>query len=185
MLEREGIMKFVVYIVVFCLLFYMLLLSFDDRNRQFADNELNDMGKTFVGTGVKSYAETQNQMQEDANVLQAQEYHDTVLDVAIEAAKEELRQLDLKTIRLFKDIWSQTKSSAFQMAEDVAYLIYPPRVIKNPKRGFTSIHMQNERMLSAHNTLTEQNKDNIPVQSIKTNQDLYKKSIKDKPKSKK
>lgn len=167
-------MKFVVYIVVFCLLFYMLLLSFDDRNRQFADNELNDIGQTFVGTGVKSYSETQNQMQEDANVLQAQEYHDTVLDVAIEAAKEELRQLDLSTQRLFKDVWSKTKSSAFKMAEDVAYLIYPPRAIKNPRRGFTAIHLQNERLLSDQSYSCKECFFVFPVKTEQTNRNLHK-----------
>ena len=167
-------MKFIVYIVVFCLLFYMLLLSFDDRNRQFADDELNDVGATFVGAGEETGMATAYQMQQDENIYEAQEYHDTVLDVAIEAAKEELRQLDLSTQRLFKDVWSKTKSSAFKMAEDVAYLIYPPRAIKNPRRGFTAIHLQNERLLSDQSYSCKECFFVFPVKTEQTNRNLHK-----------
>lgn len=167
-------MKFIIYIVVFCLLVYLLLLSFDDRNRNFTVSELDKMSETFVGAGVQTNIESDSQIQQITNIQDAQQEGDTVLDVAIESAKEELRQLDLSTQRLFKDIWSQTKSSAFKMAEDVAFLIYPPRTIKNPKRGFTAIHLQNEKLLLSKNNSIQNKSSVFSVQKNQINPVLHK-----------
>lgn len=126
-------MRLFAYFCIFCMLLFLLLISFDDRNRTYLSTETNQMGATLMGDGETSYIQSAQQMNQDNIVYQSQADNTTVLDMATLSLENAIQNIKLSTEEFFDAVWYNTKLSAYKMASDIADSIYPKQKPKSLK----------------------------------------------------
>ncbi|MBE6455562.1 MAG: hypothetical protein E7014_03850 [Alphaproteobacteria bacterium] len=126
-------MRLFAYVCIFCMLLFLLLISFDDRNRTYLSTETNQMGTTLMGDGETTYMQSAQQMNQDNIIYQSQEDNTTVLDMAGLSLENAIHNIKISAEEFFDTVWYNTKLSAYKMASDIADSIYPKQKPKSSK----------------------------------------------------
>lgn len=126
-------MRLFAYFCIFCMLLFLLVISFDDRNRTYLTTETNQMGATLMGDGETTYIQSAQQMNQDNIIYQSQEDNTTVWDMATLSLENAIQNIKLSTEEFFDAVWYNTKLSAYKIASDIADSIYPKQKPKSSK----------------------------------------------------
>ncbi len=126
-------MKVFVYLMVFCLLFFLLVLSFDESRT--AQSEWDEASSTFVmdlsGDNQRSI-ENGTQMRTANQIAVAQQQGTTVWGLMSSSFSSMITTWKNKIADIFSFIALKTKETAFFVASDISELIYPTKQATNP-----------------------------------------------------
>ena len=162
-------MKIFVYTMVLSMLLFLLLLSFDEKRYQNEPIETNLMGAVFeqnISENRSNIIETPSQMNEQVQIQEAQQYNTTVWGLLVSTIQSGIEWVKKRIQSLYNQIVLYTKQSAYNIGNDIAELIYPPRN-KNSKSS-TKIVSQIEKPQSKFK-ISSDRKDKKEYDTIPTN----------------
>ncbi len=166
--KKEKEMKIIVYLVVFCLLFFLLVLSFDEGKNTSSTSEWNQVATEFeteISNNNHTPIDSGTRMNEQNQIVMAQEEGITGLSLATASLKALFDKLGNNVSDIMSAIGAKTKESAYTLASDISELLYPT---KKSKKAETSSIMSTKQA-HAMSTPIQQNQEPIqPATSDKS-----------------
>ncbi len=127
-------MKVFVYLLVFCLLFFLLVLSFDEGRNTQDVSEWDQVAAEFetnVSEAGRTMSDTSARMAEQNEITEAQEQGTTALDLLKSSSVAMMDEFKNNLSGLLSAWGAKTKEAAYVIAYDISELLYPTRRNKN------------------------------------------------------
>lgn len=154
-------MKVFIYLMVFCMLLFLLVLSFDEGRQSSQISEFDQSGATVMseidGTWT-TQTENAAQMQLSDQIQTAQKEQTTAWDLAISNLNMLTSQWGASIIQMFDSLKKYTKESAYTVVSDMAEMVYPTK--KSMKTPVT------EPIPDRNDIPVKENKDNPIKESV-------------------
>lgn len=118
-------MKLLIYSLIFCIVVFLFILSFDDKGKHNQPSEFDKMGATMMSDFNGAEMPDATQMQKNAQIQTAQEQGTTVLDEADSEFVKIMHGLNAALHQCFETVKAYTKESAYTLAGDLAEVVSP------------------------------------------------------------
>ncbi len=161
-------MKIIVYVVVFCLLFFLLVLSFDEGKNTAASSEWNQVAaelENVISDNNHTQSGSSARMNEINQITQAQEQGITGLSLAETSFTFILDNFQQKISDLMTFFLLKTKEAAYTLSYDISELLYPTKKSTKEPSGSIISSKQTHAMQSQPQRKQEQTS---PIQKDKT-----------------
>lgn len=158
-------MKIIVYLMVFCMLLFLLVLSFEDRRYDMPRSEWDDVGAALEAQMHDSWVvpiQNAMEMRQNNQIVTAQEEGTTALDILVLSIHQALDECCSAITKLTDYVVRHTKETAYQFANDMAELLYPKHSSSSKK-----VVSQKEKSLPAINAVSSDSSPAaIPMQKL-------------------
>lgn len=162
-------MKTLIYLLIFCVVVFLFILSFEDKGTHQRPSEFDKMGATLMLDLNGAEMPDAMQMQRNAQIQTAQEQGTTVLDEADSEFVKIMHGLNTALHQCFEAVKAYTKESAYTLAGDLAEVVSPANMQNKSVHPSDTVNGKTENEQPNENADNETgNEENLTTENLNT-----------------